>query len=393
MFNREDILQQAQRKYPAFLHSLVTGAPFFPLPITLGKTRRAESYEERRAELAEIRQASASMGFDVQWRTVSDPRFGPHERPESAQFSTVELYLRAIGKTSEVERFQQDITFILKQFPALLEWISNNTQRVIEKHGYWPRLLRVVEWFHQNARCGLYLRQLPIAGVDTKFMEKHEKVLDQVISLLFPEHVTLDAATFRSRHGLREEESTLRIRFLDKTLQQECGLPLYAADLALPLSEAAHFPAGRITVFITENLRNFLALPDHPRSLVILGGGDASIRLKRIAWLDHCEVYYWGDIDQHGFAMLARLRAAFPHIKSFLMNADTLVKWWEFVVDDETTRISLSLHLLTETETSVFHDVHSTRRRLEQERVPITEVEQALLRLLDTSKVTQFYSP
>jgi hypothetical protein len=381
MFNRDDILHQARRKYPAYLRSIVTGELFFPLPITLGKTRRAESYAERKAELDGIREASGKLGFAVQWRMVSDPRFGPHERPESAGFSFEESYLRAIGKTSEATAFRQDASLIMERFPALKQWLADNVRQVAEKHGNWPRILRVIEWFQGNPRCGLYLRQLPIPGVDTKFMEKHVRLLDELLILLFPGQVHLEAMDFRSRHGLREEESTLRIRFLCAALREACGHPSHASDLSLPLSQAARLPLRQATVFITENLRNFLAMPDHPRSLVILGGGDASSRLKSLAWLSDCEIHYWGDLDQHGFAMLARLRVSYPGTKNFLMNAEILHRCQEFAVDDSTAPITVLGENLNDAERSVHHTLQSKRQRLEQERIPMSEVKTMLTNL------------
>ena len=44
-------------------------------------------------------------------------------------------------------------------------------------------------------------------------------------------------------------------------------------------------------------------------------------------WLRRCAVHYWGDIDTHGFAMLARARRALPQTESLLMDRDTLLDW------------------------------------------------------------------
>lgn len=47
--------------------------------------------------------------------------------------------------------------------------------------------------------------------------------------------------------------------------------------------------------------------------------------LLRSDWLKSKTMYYWGDIDTHGFAMLDRLRGAFPEARSFLMDRATLL--------------------------------------------------------------------
>ena len=37
-------------------------------------------------------------------------------------------------------------------------------------------------------------------------------------------------------------------------------------------------------------------------------------------------VFYWGDLDTHGFAILDQLRAIFPHAVFFLMDKETLAQ-------------------------------------------------------------------
>ncbi len=42
--------------------------------------------------------------------------------------------------------------------------------------------------------------------------------------------------------------------------------------------------------------------------------------LAQAGWLARCQVYYWGDIDTHGFAILDQLRTHIPHARSLLMD-------------------------------------------------------------------------
>ncbi|MFM8393754.1 MAG: Wadjet anti-phage system protein JetD domain-containing protein, partial [Acidobacteriota bacterium] len=78
-------------------------------------------------------------------------------------------------------------------------------------------------------------------------------------------------------------------------------------------------------VFITENEINFLAFPDVPAALVIFGAGYGFDNLATARWLNEKRVYYWGDIDTHGFAILSQLREFMPHVTSFLMDQRTLL--------------------------------------------------------------------
>jgi len=78
-------------------------------------------------------------------------------------------------------------------------------------------------------------------------------------------------------------------------------------------------------VFITENEINYLAFPSVSDSLLIFGTGYGFDVLAQAAWLVCCQVYYWGDIDTHGFAILDQLRANLPHAQSLLMDRATLL--------------------------------------------------------------------
>lgn len=57
----------------------------------------------------------------------------------------------------------------------------------------------------------------------------------------------------------------------------------------------------------------------------VMSEADLAEALARAAWLDRCQLLYWGDIDTHGFAILDQLRGYFPSAAPFLMDRGTLV--------------------------------------------------------------------
>jgi hypothetical protein len=159
-----------------------------------------------------------------------------------------------------------------------------------------------------------------------------------------------------------------------------------AADPDITLTQAAfeclNLPVQR--VFVAENEVNFLAFPPTPSSLVIFGAGYGFEALAGAAWLQRCELHYWGDIDTHGFAILDQLRAQFPHAQSLLMDRATLLahgQQW----GDEPQPVLRDLPRLTPDEMAVFDDLRDNRLRvgvrLEQERIGFACL-QAALRLL-----------
>jgi hypothetical protein len=92
-------------------------------------------------------------------------------------------------------------------------------------------------------------------------------------------------------------------------------------------------------------------------------------------------VYYWGDIDTHGFAILDQLRAHVPSARSLLMDRATLDAHralWGSEPRPETRE----LRRLTNEESALYDDLRldrlGSRVRLEQERVGFGWLERGL---------------
>lgn len=367
MVSRAELLTQAQRRYPDFLRAIVLGQSLFPLELRLGKTRRAVDYPGYQAELTALRTAANELGIQIEWTKVKALRFGEHERPERAWFAGEAEYLGALGKMGEVRAFREDLALIRAEAPALESWLDGNVRGIVARHGLWPRLLRVVRWFHQHPRCGLYLRQLPIPGVDTKFFENHSTILDDLITAAQPEQVDLTTTRFVDRHGLCREEPLIRFRFLDPALQAVRGFPV--DDLSVPAPIFRTLVLDGVRAVITENLRNFLALPLLPGTVAVFGGGNALSLLAGSVWLTKSAVYYWGDIDAHGFLMLSRLRESFPQTISLMMDTATLDAGRDLLGNGSPATFSCPPKLKPQEEV-LFDQIRGGAGCLEQERLP-----------------------
>ena len=66
------------------------------------------------------------------------------------------------------------------------------------------RLLGVLEWLTAHPESGMYIRQLPIAGVDTKWLGRHRRVVTGLVT----------AVTGADDLGLAAMESRVRLRLL-----------------------------------------------------------------------------------------------------------------------------------------------------------------------------------
>ena len=62
-------------------------------------------------------------------------------------------------------------------FHILTEWLARKPFVALDNARDWSRILAVLAWFCNHPNSGLYLRQLDIEGVDTKFIESRKALL------------------------------------------------------------------------------------------------------------------------------------------------------------------------------------------------------------------------
>ncbi len=201
--------------------------------------------------------------------------------------------LRLIGKNREAERFQGLVDAALQRFPTLANWLARRPLTALEHADDWVRILAVLTWFHQHPRAGLYLRQLDIPGVDTKFIETRKGLLSELLDIILPPDAVDTHSTgyrsFEQRYGLVFKSPLVRFRLLDERLYLH-GL----SDLTIPTADFARLVIPAKRVFITENEINGLTFPEVPNSLVVFGLGYSLDRLVDVAWLQPMTLYYWG---------------------------------------------------------------------------------------------------
>lgn len=365
------------------LRPLVNGESCFPLRLRLkapDSTAMSERFEAVRLWTTEL---SAMRNIRVERRDVRHRVQGTQSLPQSVWIDTLEQASSLLGKRQETERFKLMLTQTRDQLPSLLPWLAKNPLRAIALFESWPRLLAVTRWLLEHPRPGIYLRQVDVLGVHSKFIEAHRSTLAELFDLALPaESVSAQltgAGQFAARYGFRDKPLRLRFRALDPGLHLLPGTSM--ADISLDADNFARLQIPVKRVFITENETNFLALPPTSDAIAIFGAGYGWDALANAAWLNACVIHYWGDIDTHGFAILDQLRARFAHVASFLMDRATLLaheaQWGE-----ESDQVRHALSRLTAEEQELFVDLRDNRirhnLRLEQERVGYHWIQNAL---------------
>jgi hypothetical protein len=242
------------------------------------------------------------------------------------------------------------------------------------------RLTSALAWFLANPASGVYVRQVPIAGLDTKWLEKRTGLIVDLLALLRGSN---DGTTFFEACGLRRPAHRIRMRFLCPELRSAVG---GLGDIEAPMNELAALAVRPCAVLIVENLETGIALPDIPGAVAFMKLGNAVGNLAALPWLQGLPAVYWGDIDTHGLAILDRARKAIPDIQSVLMNEETLLAHRSLWGNEPAQHPESELPSLTLDERAVFAGLKSnrwgTKVRLEQERIPWAAALQAIRRAL-----------
>jgi hypothetical protein len=384
----EQITAEIEKRWADILAARVTGEPLFPLRVRLRRPS-AREIADRFGDVGDwaraLRAAARDVrgfGYELELEEIRSRVHGANTLPVAAIVPAESDALRLIRQSAAADRFQALADATLRRYPALRDWLARRPLTLLDHAAHWGEVLAVLDWFTAHPRPGLYLRQLDIPGVDTKFIETHRALLSELLDLVLPEaavdRTAVGARGFNERYGLRSERPLVRFRLLDPTLYLQ-GL----SDLSLPPEQFAALRLPLRRVFITENRTNGLAFPDCPGSMVVFGLGYGLERLAEVGWLRRVEVHYWGDIDTHGFGILNRLRANLPEARSFLMDRATLqahrTLWGREPAD---RRYTGDTSRLTPDECALFGDLLADRcgdrLRLEQERIGYGWLETAL---------------
>jgi hypothetical protein len=365
------------------LRARLADEPLFPLSLRLTRPDRAalsEQFDAVRQWIRALEAGSQESGggshYALVWEEIRHRQLGRNRVPRSAVVRTETDALHWLGRSRAADRFHALATTTLTRHPGLRDWLVRHPLRMLERADDWERVLRVLDWFRAHPRSGLYLRQIDVPGVDTKFIQNERALLSELLEqVLPPDAIDADSAGirgFESRYGLRRKPALVRMRILDAR-QRIAGL----SDFAAAPAELSALPVAFARVFVTENEVNGLALPDVPGSAVLFGLGYGLERLSEIAWLRDRPIHYWGDLDTHGFAILDRLRAHLPQVQSFLMDRATLLSHRE-LWGHEREPHDAPLFRLTVPELALYDDLRSNRLgdriRLEQEHIAFSHV-------------------
>lgn len=305
----------------------------------------------------------------VEWIERRWPVAGSQRLPRALCFEGPGEVAEVIDAGATWLRCRQRFKVIAERWPILSSILPRHFDLLAE----WSdvdlnRLLDLLAWLKTNPDSGLYPRQLPVEGLDSKWLDKRQAVVGEWLRAI---RNSSDERGFYQLTGLARPPVVIRLRLLDPKLQARLG---GLCDVTSPVEELARLELPIRKAFIVENLQTGLAFPALPDTVVFMAQGYAVNVFGQIPWLRDLPCYYWGDLDTHGFAILSRLRRYLPHADSVLMDKPTLLNhrtlWTEESKPVETSELSG----LTSEERDVYEGLRDNhwgfRIRLEQERIP-----------------------
>lgn len=218
---------------------------------------------------------------------------------------------------------------------------------------------------------GLPLRFIALAGVDTKFFERHAPLISALLDQRYDgEASRLGLEVFLG--AVSERDHWLLMVDLDGSLLPFPKLRITSADL-----KCHPLPAGHILVIENENCLH--QLPRVSDTIAVLGAG-FDLSWMKADWMVNKRVGYWGDIDTWGLQFLASARTSVPSLNALMMTREVFEAHRGSAVREPISAGERAPASLTPEEAALYqHLLFESQGRLEQEFLPPTQVQRAIL--------------
>ncbi len=322
-----------------------------------------------------------SPPVEVQWETRGYRHISKQDVPVRLIIRDISSLAKILGtrEVNQLEDWQAKISFILSKLS------SNKTlfDRLVEHLdtiGHYQQtdlelLVSLIPQLKQGLGNGNYLRSLPLVNVDTKFIETHFKLVEDIVDVLHDGTVKPIGMLAWLGCQAKPKDWLLIKPLCEQTRSALGGLPLLRLSTETLIDY--ELPARRILVI--ENEQSCLALPRVPDTISVSGGGK-NVAWMSAVWLAKKKTGYWGDIDSEGLNILSDVRSKLSTVVPLMMNEATVLAFQERMVPEPDSVISTPLALSCE-EQKLFNRLRAgqfNNARLEQERISADYVQSAL---------------
>lgn len=369
---RQTLVRRFQSKHREWLIG-DTGESQWPLEVPLGLPTEQAALRQVDGVRAWVNAWQGWQGVgtlswcDRRWKAL-----GVQRLPEKLALRGPEDVAMWIGESARWERAQSRYRALIARWPVLAQQLPRYFDVLADySDADYQRLTEMLDWIASHPYSNLYPRQLPVSGLDSKWLDGRKGLLTDLVAAI--QEDSSSDLDFYQRCGLKAPPLLVRMRVLDQSLRAHVG---GVGDITAPIDDLAGISWPVSHVFIVENLQTGLAMSDMPGAVVFMRLGYNVDVLARLPWLASAKCIYWGDLDTHGFAILHRARSYIPELQSVLMDEETLLRHKALWVDEAAQHSAAELTLLTKDEQQLYRDLKQQRWgqnvRLEQERIDWT---------------------
>jgi hypothetical protein len=413
MKSPKEVLTWAQRRYVNQRQRWLEGEGEWPLTLALDRPGEREALKQAKGirdwtETWHKWRVPAGMRLIVE--EVGFRRLGAQRLPTRVEWDTASSVAVFVGDAQGWGRAVERRQRLLVRWPVLgvAGYGPRFSTLAAETDVEFERMFALLQWFDANPRSGLYLRQLPVEGLDTKWIDRHRR---RAVSDLLrrthgaPELLVAaeveesgeeeegsneqpEIADFYTLCGLLKPAPRVRLLVLCSVLRRKIG---NLRDIEVPLDEVAALDLAPSRAIVIENLESGYSLPDLDGTVAFIRLGNSVSLLASIPWLTDVPVVYWGDIDTHGFAILSLARRSLRTVTSVLMDEVTVERYLDRRVAEPVQTRGAGVATLTEAERRVYDGLLSgrwgERVRIEQERIEWPAAMADLTKALDGLRV------
>ena len=226
---------------------------------------------------------------------------------------------------------------------------------------------RVALQLAPGCAAGKPLRALAVAGNDSKFFERHERLLKTLLDERFDGEASRQGLSAFLGASAEGEHWVLVAPLADGLL------PFRRLRLTTSELHTTALPARRI--LLVENERSLHQLPTPLADTIAVLGSGLNLSWLAAPWLQQCDVAYWGDVDTWGLAMLATARRHLPQLHALLMDRATFDAHADCAVAEPVHASESSQDGLQPPEITLMQHLRTLDKgRLEQEFLPVETV-------------------
>lgn len=348
------------------------GEGTWPLQISLGTPTEKDATEDASVVRAWVSSWAAWKNVGEVSREVRKwARLGAQELPVALTVSNAEDVAALVGQAPRWTRAKERHAQMIGKWPQLADGGALAARfNVLADYSEvdFSRLTALLHWLVLNPASNVYLRQLPVEGLDTKWAEQRIGVITGLLKDIKQDK---SDGNFHEICGLLRPPHRIRIRLLCPELRKLVG---GLHDFEAPIEDIAALKIRPSAAVIVENLDTGMALPDIAGTVGVMKLGNAVSALGAVPWLQGINAVYWGDIDTHGFAILDRARKALPQLRSVLMDEATTLRYPNLWGTEPAQTTNFALENLNEHELAIYTELKANtwgqKVRLEQERLP-----------------------